>query len=68
MIFQEPKKTVLQLRVYDMTNLFLAWNTMNPSQSYDKIIHRLSKTHYSRLESNITMKTVLALLFEFSTL
>ena len=68
MVFQEPTKIALQFRVYDQTKLFLAWNAMKPSQSYDKKkIHSLRKTHYSSLESNITMKTVLALLFEFST-
>ena len=36
MVFQEPTKTALQFRVYDQTKLFLAWNAMKPSQSYDK--------------------------------
>ena len=36
MVFQEPTKIALQFRVYDQTKLFLAWNAMKPSQSYDK--------------------------------
>ena len=43
MVFQEPTKIALQFRVYDQTKLFLAWNAMKPSQSYDKKKNTQSK-------------------------